>query len=93
MFNVEVVKKKMKSDVYLANLKGHSLSLFLLLFFFIHLLIVAEDVLRDLLRCSLSIAGLLWGGSSSLFLSQLGDLLEGDICYTPYWASSGLFQS
>lgn len=49
----------MKSDVYLANLKGHSLSLFLLLFFFIHLLIVAEDVLRDLLRCSLSIAGLL----------------------------------
>lgn len=46
---VVVKKKKKKSDVYLANLKGHSLSLFLLFFFFIHLLVVAEDVLRDLL--------------------------------------------
>jgi len=47
LINSEPAKEKEhQSEVYLADLKRHSLSLFLLLFFFIHLLIVAEDVIR-----------------------------------------------
>lgn len=48
-FRVKQHRLKKKSADYLADLKGYSLSLFLLLFLFIHLFIVAEDVIRDLL--------------------------------------------
>lgn len=64
-----------KKCVYLANLKWHSLSLFLFLFF-IHLLIVAEDVLRDWLVGILPVGRLLWGGSPTLFLNWFEYLWE-----------------
>lgn len=58
-FRVKQHRLKKKSDDYLADLKGHSLSLFLLLLLFIHLFIVAEDVIRNLLGRRLLIGRLL----------------------------------
>lgn len=79
------MKTEEKYKYYLANLKGHSLGLFLFLFVFIHLFIVTEDVLWDLLGWRLTIVGL-WSGSICLVLRRLYDLKqEKTIDWKKFW--------